>query len=96
MQDPIDRWESRGETGDGVAVGDVNRQKGEPGGRLQTRQPCLLKRGIVIVVKAIDANHLLAAGKQGVGGMHADKAGRAGHENSHRLRSVPMKAPSYA
>ena len=71
MQDPIDRWESRGETGDGVAVGDVNRQKGEPGGRLQTRQPCLLKRGIVIVVKAIDANHLLAAGKQGVGGMHA-------------------------
>ena len=43
----------------------------------------LLERRVVIIVEIVDADNLLAAVEQRMGGRRSDKAGGAGDENGH-------------
>ena len=65
---------------------------------LQPGRPRALERDIVIRVEAVDGDHLGAVFPQPVRKVHADEAGRTGHEDLHdpRPRSVSSSARNFA
>jgi len=66
-------------------VGDVELVEAKAGMRLEARQAAFLEAGVVIVVEVVNPEHMVAAFEQTQRGMHANKAGRAGHQYFHRF-----------
>jgi hypothetical protein len=66
-----------------LGVGKVQPLERESGQFRTLRQPRLLQRRVVVVVKVVDADDGVTAREQGAGRMQADEAGGAGHEDVH-------------
>ena len=91
MEDPLDPLVGIGESLHGAAIGDVEALEGEIPETLEQRQPRLLQVDVVIVVEVVDADDLIAALEQGLGGVKADETGRAGDEKAHILQPVILR-----
>ena len=72
--------------GDRREVGDVGLGEGEAGMRLQPLQARPLQPRVVVAVEAVDPEHLLVAGEQGLCDVIADEAGAAGDQDRHAGR----------
>ena len=55
-------------------------------------QTCFLEADIVVIVHAIDADHLVPLLEQAHGAVHADKTGAAGNQDFHRALSSTVAA----
>ncbi len=73
------------------AVGEIGADEGVgraglAGGVGQDAEAGFLEARVVVVVHAVEADHLVAALEQAPGGVEADEAGVSGHENLHQKR----------
>jgi len=95
MDDRIDFRVALDEPGHLGEVGDIDPMEFEARARLQSREPCLFQRDIVIGVEIVGADHLLAAIQQVRGDMKPDKPRAAGNQNCHaavRAASDPRRS----
>ena len=82
----------------GIGIRDVGLDEAEALVRRELRQAGVLQARVVIIVQVVDADHRMAFGQEPAGAMHANEAGRTGHDDggsgahAFSVRSAPEPA----